>query len=108
VLSPMWHYMEEVATWYSAHRPAPAALETSIFQHDEWDWASVVVLTCDNSCHVGEESWCVAQEEVVAFNFVHHAKNRGALAGFNSAYLDGDIINCGKEERISAGNDREE
>jgi hypothetical protein len=109
VLSPMWHYMEEVASWHSEYRPTSRAPETSIFQHKDWDWASVVVQTCDNSCHVGDESWCVAQERVVAFNFAHHVKSRGALTSLNSACLDDDdVVDCGKEELISVGSGREE
>lgn len=106
MLSPMWHYMEEAATWYSDYVPASPALDTSIFQQDGWDWASVVVLTCESSCHAGEESWCVAPEEVVAFNLSHeHSRASAASAALNGAHMDGKSI-----EYAQAGiqSDREE
>jgi hypothetical protein len=103
VLSPMWHYMEDTVSRYSYFQPAPKALHTSVFEHKDWDWASVVVLTCENSCHVGDDPWCVAQEEVVAVNFT--SISGAALKGAN---VDGDSVEHDKEVISRGTNDREE
>ena len=109
----MWHYMEEAASWHSYFRPAPKALDTSVLQHKDWDWASVVVLTCQNSCHVGDESWCLAEEEVVAFNISHSSSSgpstsagkalSGARGGLGDAVNVSDAVNVGDIEENQEG-----
>ena len=85
-----------------------------MFQQKDWDWASVVVLTCPNSCHVGEESWCLAEEEVAAFNIAHSSGSDGGGAGTSTSAakaLSGareglsDAVNVGDAEKDSDGVD---
>jgi hypothetical protein len=94
VLSPMWHFMEEAASWYSPEGvPAPAKLDVSIFQHPRWDWASVVVMTCPRSCHVGCDTWCVVKEEVDAVNLLEGARvaNIHESLAVHAAYNDDGV-----------------
>lgn len=69
VLSPMWHFMEEAATWYDdiAYK-TPRRLDTTVLSHSTWDWESVLVFVCADSCQVGGEDVCLALEHVAANN----------------------------------------
>lgn len=86
VLSPMWLYMEEAATWHTEFTPESAEVDASVLSHSKWDWASVVMLTCDKNCHAGDEIWCVAEEEVLAFNIATQKQPAGATSTKAGAY----------------------
>ena len=69
VLSPMWHFMEEAATWYDGIAyTAPGRLDATVLSHSTWDWEIVLVFTCSESCQAGGESVCLAVEQVAAYN----------------------------------------
>lgn len=88
VLSPMWHFMLDAATWYDGvWYTAPDRLSTSVLNTPSWDWEVVILFTCSDSCHVGADDVCVAVEEVSAFNL---------------ATLPGHICDQGQIERMNA------
>lgn len=66
-MAPLWHFMEECVAWYTdLGFDVPSGI--AALHHERWDWTTVAVYVCSDSCHVGTDVWSVVSEEVFGFN----------------------------------------
>lgn len=71
VMAPLWHYFEECLPWYDGlATPRPEGLCTDVLQQPQWDWLTVAVATCPESCEEQGVAVSIREEAAAGYNLL--------------------------------------
>ena len=64
-MAPLIHLTEEAATWLQQEGMVDDRLVTQL---TDWDWLTVAVFTCPNSCAAAQEGCAFSEECAIVYN----------------------------------------